>query len=254
MFNKRIIGRLDIKSNLLIKGIRMEGWKKIGDPVDFAKKYYEFGIDELILLDVVASLYERNNLTGIISEIASEVFIPITVGGGIRCLKDVENLLKAGADKITLNTAAVKNPEIFKDISSNFGSQATVLAIECKRDISSKNWEPLTDNGRNHTHLDAISWAIKAEEMGAGEIFLTSIDHDGTKLGCDLELFKEISCKVKIPVIGGGGIGSIKDIENLLKSESVDAFAIGSALHFNDLTLKDIRKIFKDNGFDIRDI
>ncbi len=230
----------------------MEGWKKIGDPVEYAKNYYKSGIDELILLDVVASLYNRNNLTGIISEIASEVFIPITAGGGIRSVSDAEILLKAGADKVTLNTAAIKNPEIIKSISCAFGSQATVVAIECKKDSSSQNWEPLTDNGRNNTNLNAISWAIKAEEMGAGEILLTSIDQDGTKLGCDIDLFKEISSKVNIPVIGSGGVGTLSDVENILKSKCVDAIAIASALHFNNLSLKSIRKVFNKLGYETR--
>ena len=170
MINRRIIGRLDVKSNFLIKGIRMEGWRKVGSPVEFAKKYYNSGIDELIFIDVVASLYERNNLSEIVSEIAQEVFIPITAGGGIRNLNDVDILLKAGADKITLNTAAIRNPSIIQEISSTYGSQATVVAIEAKQNSDLKSWEPLTDNGRNHTNLDVIEWSKKAESLGAGEL------------------------------------------------------------------------------------
>lgn len=232
----------------------MEGWRKIGDPVDFAKKYYEKGIDELIFIDVVASLYDRNNLNEMISEIASEVFIPLTAGGGIKNLEDAGKLLNAGADKITINTAAIKNPNIIRDISSTFGSQATVVAIEAKKiNGSHKSWEPLTDNGRNHTGLDAIKWANLAEKMGAGEILVTSIDKDGTRLGCDLELFKSISLAVNIPVIGGGGVGTIDDSIKAFNETDIQALAIGSSLHYDKIFLKDLKKALIKKNLNIRE-
>jgi cyclase len=252
MINRRIIGRLDVKSNFLIKGIRMEGWRKVGSPVEFAKKYYNSGIDELIFIDVVASLYERNNLSEIVSELAQEVFIPITAGGGIRNLSDVGILLKAGADKITLNTAAIRNPSIIQEISSTYGSQATVVAIEAKQNSDLKSWEPLTDNGRNHTNLDVIEWSKKAESLGAGELLLTSIDKDGTRTGCDVKLLQEVSSVVKIPVIGSGGIGSEKDALEIFKEANVDALAIGTSFHYEEFTIQDLKNFLNNQGISTR--
>lgn len=252
MISKRIIGRLDVKSNFLIKGIRMEGWRKVGSPVDFAELYYNSGIDELIFIDVVASLYERNNLSDIVSELAQQVFIPITAGGGIRSLDDVDILLKAGADKITLNTAAVRNPSIIEEISSTYGSQATVVAIEAKQNTDLNSWEPLTDNGRNHTNLDVIEWSKKAESLGAGELLITSIDRDGTRNGCDSKLLQEVSSAVKIPVIGSGGVGSINDAFEIFSETNIDALAIGTSLHYGDFTIQELKTYLKNKDINTR--
>ena len=187
----RIIGRLDIKGPKLIKGIHLEGLRVIGSPEKFAKKYYEEGIDELIYLDAVASLYGRNNLHYIVKKTAQEVFVPLTVGGGIRSVKDVNDLLRVGADKISVNTAAVKRPALIKEIAETFGSQAVVLSIEAKK--QNNFWEVYTDNGRERTGLDVFEWSQQAIELGIGEILLTSVDKEGTQSGFDIDLIKKLT-------------------------------------------------------------
>ena len=237
----RLIARLDIKGPNLIKGIHLEGLRVIGDPQIFAQKYYEAGADELIYIDTVASLYGRNNLTEIVKRAAKNVFIPMTVGGGVRSVDDVRSLLRAGADKVAINTAAVARPELITEVSKKFGSQCMVLSIEAKK-IAAGKWEAFTDNGREHTHLDVLEWAKRGEQLGAGEILLTSVDQEGTKKGFDLELIKEISEAVSIPVIASGGMGNMQHLIDAVKVAKADAVAMADILHYNRMSLSEIRK------------
>ena len=207
----RIIARLDIKGSNLIKGIHLEGLRVIGDPRVYARKYYQEGVDELVYMDVVASLYGRNNLHDIVRHAAHDVFVPLTVGGGLRSVDDVRDILRAGADKVAINTAAVKRPELIRDVSTVFGSQCMVLSIEAKRQ-SDGRWHVYTDNGREKTGIDVIEWAIRGVELGAGEILLTSVDREGTRKGFDIELARAVSDAVPVPVIASGGMGSIEQI------------------------------------------
>ncbi len=231
MSNIRIIPRLDIKGPNLVKGIHLEGLRVLGKPEHFAKFYYENGADELIFQDVVASLYERNSLQDIISRTAREIFIPLTVGGGIRTLEDIRSVLRAGADKVSINTAAIKNPGFILEASRKFGSSTIVIAMECIRQEDGK-YLVYTDNGREYTGIEATVWAKQAEEMGAGELLLTSVDKEGTGSGFDAVLTKTIADLVNIPVIAHGGAGSSDDVFNIIRDSGVDAVSIASVLHY----------------------
>nr|WP_314839267.1 imidazole glycerol phosphate synthase cyclase subunit [uncultured Flavobacterium sp.] len=230
----RIIPKLDIKGPNLVKGIHLEGLRVLGKPSDFAKYYYEQGADELMFMDVVASLYERNSLHDIISETAKSIFIPITVGGGIRSLNDIKSMLRIGADKISINTAAIKRPEFIREASEEFGSSTIVVTIEAIKNSDGKYYA-FIDNGREFTGIEVIEWAKEVERLGAGEIVITSVDKEGTGKGVDVQLTKEISDAVSLPVIAHGGIGSMNDVENLLESGIIDSIAIGSSLHYEAL-------------------
>lgn len=240
MSNLRLIARLDIKAPNLIKGVHLEGLRVIGDPQEHARRYYQAGADELIYLDIVASLYERNNLTDLVRYTAENVFIPLTVGGGLRSLGDVETMLRNGADKVAINTAATKRPELIGEVAHRFGSQCMVLSIEAKR-IGGGSWEAYTDNGREHTGLDAIEWAKRGQELGAGEILLTSIDQEGTRKGFDVELCAAVSAATSIPVIVSGGMGTIDHLVEVVREGGADAVAVADALHYNRMTLEQIR-------------
>ena len=231
MKNIRIIPRLDIKGPNLVKGIHLEGLRVLGKPEDFAQFYYENGADELMFMDVVASLYERNSLQDIITRTAKKIFIPLTVGGGIRTIDDIKNVLRAGADKVALNTAAINNPQIIKKASLKFGSSTIVVAIEAIKSNDGK-YLAYTDNGREYTGIDALDWAKKAEELGAGEIVLTSVDREGTGNGYDLELINLVASSVSIPVIAHGGPGKLNDISDAINNNA-DAVAISSMLHYD---------------------
>lgn len=228
----RIIPRLDIKGPNLVKGIHLEGLRVLGKPADFAKFYYENGADELMFMDVVASLYERNSLHDIISETAKSIFIPITVGGGLRTITDIRDVLRAGADKVCLNTAAIKNPSLIKEASRIFGSSTIVIAIEAIREMDGR-YLAYTDNGREYTGLDVFDWAQKAEELGAGELVITSVDKEGTGEGFDLHLISKVSTAVGIPVIAHGGAGKIEHVVKAIKDGNADAVAIASVLHYH---------------------
>ena len=231
MKTTRIIPRLDIKGPNLVKGIHLEGLRVLGKPSDFAKYYYENGADELMLMDVVASLYERNSLHDIISETAKNNFIPITVGGGIRSVKDIKNILRAGADKVCLNTAAIKNPEFIRKASREFGSSTIVVSIEAIKD--NDKYQAYTDNGREYTGLDVFEWAQRIDELGAGELVITSVDKEGTGKGFDIELISKINNLVSIPVIAHGGSGKKEDVIDLVKSSAVNSVMISSMFHYN---------------------
>ena len=244
--NVRVIARLDIKQGRLIKGVQMEGWRKVGDPAEYAKKYSNSMVDELLLMDVVASLYKRNSLHELVSSVASEVFVPLTVGGGIRSIDDAYALFQAGADKVAINTAATENPNLIAQLADAFGSQAIVVSIETLNKGS--HYEVMTDNGRNLTGLEAISWARDCEQLGAGEILLTSIEYEGTGNGFDINISKKITDAVTIPVIAGGGLGNVSHIRALVQNTDVSSFATAQALHWNKLALADIRETMKAMG------
>jgi cyclase len=249
--NIRIISRLDIKGSNLIKGIQLEGLRKIGDPNLFAKDYYDQGIDEIIYIDIVASLYERSSLLNIVRRTTQDVFIPITVGGGVRSVDDAREILRAGADKVAVNTAAVKRPELITEVSNKFGSQCMVLSIEAKR-IATGKWEVYCDNGRERTGIDVLEWAQRGCDLGAGEILLTSVDMEGTGKGFDCDLTSIVSRNVPIPVIASGGLGSIDDFEKVIKFGNADAVAIAGALHYKKLTVHDIRNGALQRGIQVR--
>ncbi len=237
----------------LIKGVHLEGWRKVGDPKTRAKLYYEQGADELLYMDVVASLYGRNNLTDIVRDVASEVFIPITVGGGIRDLEAVRELLAVGADKVAINTAATADPDVIRAISDRYGSQATVLSIEAKK-TPAGGWEAMTDNGRNHTGRDAVAWAVEGQGLGAGELLVTSIDQDGTGRGMDKELIGRIAREVDIPVIASGGVSQPAHAIEVLANPDVSAVAVAKALHYDQMTIGDLRHACREAGIAVRDV
>jgi cyclase len=241
MHKKRLIARLDVKNEFVIKGIHLEGLRKIGDPNELAKKYYDQGIDEIVFMDGVASLYDRNNLFHIIEKACKDVFIPITIGGGIRSIDDIGKALKAGADKIALNTQAIKNPEIVREASRIFGSQCIVGSIEAKHKGNGK-WEAYMDNGREPSNLDVIEWVKQLEDLGAGELLITSIDMEGTKKGFDTELIRQISDLVSIPVIASGGGGKIEHLSDLSTQTNVSGIALASMLHYNLFSVPEIKQ------------
>jgi len=240
MSNLRIIPRLDIKGPNLIKGIRLEGLRVIGDPQEYAIRYYEAGADELLYMDIVASLYGRNNLSEIISRAAKNVFIPITVGGGIRSVDDARQVLRSGADKVAINTAAIARPELITEIAQRFGSQAMVLSIEAKQ-VGSGKWEAYTDNGREKSGLDVLEWVERGVELGAGEILITSVDREGSRSGFDLDLVRKVSSSVPVPVIASGGMGTIEHFIAAASQGMADAVAMADVLHYGRMTIGDIR-------------
>lgn len=245
MKNIRIIARLDIKGPNLVKGIHLEGLRVLGRPEDFARYYYENGADELIYQDVVASLYGRNSLKEMISTTAKEIFIPLTVGGGIRTIDDIKQVLRAGADKVCLNTAAIKNPEIIKQASHIFGSSTIVAGIEAIKQPDGK-YKAYSDNGREESNLDVKEWAIRLAELGAGEILLTSVDAEGTGEGFDIDLVKQIATAVSIPVIAHGGAGKVEDVADVISKGQCDAVAVAGMFHY--ARLKDEVEIAHDGS------
>ena len=251
MASVRLIPRLDVKGPNLIKGVHLEGLRVVGDPQQYALGYYEQGADELIYMDIVASLYGRNNLTDIVKRTAEKVFVPLTVGGGIRSLADAKDLLRAGADKVAINTAAVARPELIREVARRFGSQCMVLSVEAKR-IAAGKWEAYTDNGRERTGLDVVDWTRRAVELGAGEILLTSVDQEGTRKGFDVALVRAVSTAVPVPVIASGGMGSAQDMLEVLRDGCADAVAIADVLHYRRASLPDLKRELRAAGFTAR--
>tara|TARA_B100000029_G_scaffold480030_1_gene527666 strand:+ start:1205 stop:1960 length:756 start_codon:yes stop_codon:yes gene_type:complete len=249
----RIIGRLDIKGPNLIKAINLEGLRVVGDPNKYAKKYFHDGMDELIYMDSVASLYGRNNLVDIIKTASKDIFIPITVGGGIRSVEDADKLFVSGADKIAINTAAISKPDIISDLSKKFGSQAVVLSIEAKK-IDENKWEAFSNNGRERSGLDVVEWSKIGTQKGAGEVLLTSVDMEGTRKGFDYELIKKVSENINVPVIASGGFGKPSDAIKAVKYGGADAVAIADCLHYNRHKLKDIRQEAINSHLKVRKI
>ena len=251
MMITRLIARLDIKGPNLIKGVHLEGLRVIGSPAEYALRYYQQGADELIYIDSVASLYGRNNLSDIVQSTARDVFIPMTVGGGIRSRDDVRNLLRCGADKVAVNTAAIAQPTLITEIAREFGSQCTVLSIQAKHTAPGR-WEAFTDNGRERTGMDVVNWARKGVELGAGEILITSIDREGTRKGFDIELVREVADAVSVPVIASGGMGVPQNAVDAVLNGHADAVAMADILHYQRATFSEIRSYCKDNGLNVR--
>lgn len=235
--NVRIIPRLDIKGPNLVKGIHLEGLRVLGKPEQFARYYYESGADEIMYVDVVASLYKRNSLKDIVTKTAKNIFIPLTVAGGIRTLDDIRDILRAGADKVSLNTAAIKRPEIIKEASRKFGSSTIVVTIEAIKHKDGQYFA-YTDNGREYTGIEVLSWARRIEELGAGEIVITSVDREGTGLGFDSVLTEMVATAVSIPVIAHGGAGCKEDIKSVIHEGKADAVSISSILHYECINEK----------------
>lgn len=248
----RLIARLDVKGVNLVKGIQLEGLRKIGNPNEYAVKYYEQGIDELLYIDIVASLYNRNNLSDIVKQTVDDVFIPVCVGGGLRNIEDVRHALAIGADKVAINTAAIKNPNLISEVSQTFGSQCMVLSIQAKKSRSGEDkWEAYYDNGRAHSGLDVIEWAKRGVELGAGEILLTSVDCEGLQAGMDIELIKQVSSVVDVPVIFCGGVGCAKDVVEAANA-GADAVACASILHYKKADVPSIKSDITSLGVGVR--
>ena len=237
----RIIPRLDIKGPNLVKGIHLEGLRVLGKPEQFARYYYETGADELFYMDVVASLYGRNSLTDIIERTARDIFIPLTVGGGIRSLDDIKRILRAGADKVSLNTAAINNPNIIREASRKFGSSTIVISIEAIKQPDG-SYQVFTDNGREYTGVDVYEWAMQVAEFGAGEIMITSVDQEGTGMGYDIELTRKIAESVSIPVIACGGAGDVGHIREVIVDGKADAVSFASILHYDFIKRKNVEE------------
>lgn len=246
----RLIARLDIKGAKLIKGVHLEGLRIIGSPGEHALHYYQQGVDEIVYMDCVASLYGRNSLSDIVEIAARDVFIPITVGGGIRSVDDARQILRSGADKVAVNTAAVANPQLISDIARRFGSQCMVLSIEAKR--AGDGWQVYTDNGREKTGLDVVAWARKGVELGAGEILLTSVDQEGTRQGFDVRLVRAVADAVSVPVIASGGMGKADDAVAVVAEGGADAVAIADVLHYKRSTVGDVRHALMQAGLGVR--
>ncbi|MBI4677685.1 MAG: imidazole glycerol phosphate synthase subunit HisF [Elusimicrobia bacterium] len=247
----RIIPRLDIKGPNVVKGVHLEGLRVVGDPAEMALRYYEEGADELLYVDIVATLYGRNSLLAIVERTARGIFVPLTVGGGIRSMEDIYKLLRAGADKVAINTAAVRNPPFVRQAARTFGSQCIVVSIEAKRREPGR-WEALTDNGREKTGVDACEWALRAAELGAGEALVTSVDREGTGTGYDLELVRRLAQALPIPVIACGGAGSIGHVEAAVREGKADAVSLASLIHYRRSSLPEIKEALRAGGIHIR--
>ncbi len=253
MLNKRIIPCLDIKGCRVVKGVRFLGLQDAGDPVEVARIYDAQGADELVFLDITASFENRKTLIGLVQNIAQNIFMPFTVGGGISEIDDIRNLLNAGADKVSINTAAVRFPELINDSSLRFGSQCIVVAIDAKK-IKSGKWEVFIRGGRTPSGLDAVEWAKQAASLGAGEILLTSMDRDGTKDGYDLELTEAITSTVNIPVIASGGAGKLEHFYEVFINSGADAALAASLFHYGELSVVEVKEYLKAKGIPVRRI
>lgn len=251
MRNLRLIARLDIKGPNLIKGIHLEGLRVIGSPNEYAQRYYQQGADELIYMDIVASLYGRNNLSDIVQRAAENIFIPMTVGGGIRSVEDATHLLRSGADKVAVNTAAIANPRLITDIAHRFGSQCMVLSIEAKQ-VSPGKWEAYTDNGRERTGVDVVEWVKRGVSLGAGEVLLTSVDREGTRKGFDVALVRAVTESISVPVIASGGMGKPEDLHDVVATGQADAVAMADILHYGRATIEDIRAVADSIGPEVQ--
>ncbi len=251
MRNIRVLARLDIKGPNLIKGVHLEGLRIVGNPIKFASKYYLEGIDEILFLDSVASLYGRNHLADIIRVTARDVFVPITVGGGIRSVADAKDVLNSGADKIAVNSAAVARPKLIKEIAESFGSQAMVLSVEAKR-TQNNQWEVYTDNGREKSGLLVKEWVEQAQSLGAGEVLVTSVDNEGTCRGFDVDLMKQVSSTVSLPIIASGGMGKLSDLDELIEGSDISAVAIANILHYEKKLIPEIKKQIASLGVKVR--
>ena len=252
MFTKRIIPCLDVTNGRVVKGVNFVNLKDAGDPVEIAKAYDKAGADELVFLDITASSDRRATVTDLVRAVAKEVFIPFTVGGGIRTVEDFKNVLREGADKISVNSAAIADPLLISQAADIFGSQCVVVAIDARRRSDNSGWNVYSHGGRVDTGLDALEWAEKVESLGAGEILLTSMDCDGTKNGYDIELTKAVSSLVKVPVIASGGAGNIDHFYDALTKGGAEAALAASLFHYKELEIEEVKRELKDRGLSMR--
>lgn len=252
MLTKRIIPCLDVNMGRVVKGINFVDLKDVGDPVKIAEFYNEEGADEIVFLDITATSDGRSTMIDVVKRTAEKIFIPLTVGGGIRTLEDFRDILAAGADKISINSSAVKDPTLVKRAAERFGSQCVVVAIDGRKRKDNTGWNVVIAGGRIDTGLDAIEWAKKVEKLGAGEILLTSMDADGTKNGYDLELTSAITSGVNIPVIASGGCGTIDHFYQVFDKTNCDAALAASLFHYRELTIKDVKEYLKEKGISVR--
>ena len=251
MLNKRIIPCLDVKDGKVVKGVNFVGIKDVGDPVECARMYNEQGADEIVFLDITAAVEARKTIVDIVRETAKQVFVPLTVGGGISSIEDFSALLRAGADKVSVNSAAIKNPQLIADAADKFGSQCVVVAIDAKR-ADDGTFHVYVAGGRIDTGLDAVAWAKKACELGAGEILLTSMDADGTKQGFDLELLNAVTAVVNIPVIASGGCGALQHFSEVFEKTDADAALAASLFHYRELTVGQVKEHLKEKNIPVR--
>lgn len=251
MYAKRIIPCLDVNNGRVVKGVNFVNLIDAGDPVECAKVYDKAGADELVFLDITASSDNRDTVVDMVKAVAKQVFIPFTVGGGIRSVEDFRKILNAGADKVSVNSAAVKNPSLIKEAAEKFGRQCVVVAIDAKRHEKG-GWDVYLNGGRVNTGIDALKWAKQAEELGAGEILLTSMDCDGTKAGYDIELTRAVSESVGIPVIASGGAGTMEHFLSAFREGKADAVLAASLFHFKEIEIKDLKQYLRDNGEFVR--
>lgn len=251
MISKRIIPCLDVNKGRVVKGVSFINLRDAGDPVELAAFYDREGADEVVFLDITASHERRKTVIELASRTAEKVFIPYTIGGGIDSIEDIREILRKGADKISINTSAVKNPELIAESSKVFGSQCIVVAIDAKK-VGSNHWEVFIHGGRTPTGLDAVVWAVEAEKLGAGEILLTSMDKDGTKDGYDIELTKAVVSSVNIPVIASGGAGSLEHLRDVFTRANADAALVASIFHYGEHTVREAKKYLKSQGINIR--
>jgi cyclase len=252
MYAKRIIPCLDVKDGRVVKGVNFVNLIDAGDPVEAAIAYDKQGADELVFLDITATSDNRGTVEDMVKRVAEKVFIPFTVGGGIKTVEDFRKLLLAGADKISVNSSAIKRPELIREAAEKFGSQCVVVAIDAKRREDKSGWDVYVAGGRINTHLDALEWAKRAESLGAGEILLTSMDCDGTKAGYDLELTRTISESVSIPVIASGGAGNMEHFYDAFCEGKADAVLAASLFHFGEIAIKDLKNYLSDKGISVR--
>ena len=252
MLAKRIIPCLDVDNGRVVKGIRFVSLTDAGDPVEQAKRYDAEGADGLTFLDITASSDTRAIVTELVRRVADEVFIPFTVGGGLRSVEDIRAILRAGADKITLNTAAVENPRLISDCAETFGSQCIVVAIDARRRAGGSGWEVFTHGGRRAVGMDALEWSVRAQNLGAGELLLTSMDRDGTRDGYDIELTRAVSDAVRIPVIASGGAGRVEHFYEALVDGGASAVLAASLFHFGELSIGDVKNYLRGRGVEVR--
>lgn len=252
MLTKRIIPCLDVSAGRVVKGVNFVNLKDAGDPVEIAKEYNRQCADELVFLDITASSDNRGIMEDVVAKTANEVFIPLTVGGGIRTIDDFRRILKAGADKISVNSAAVKNPNIISEAAEKFGSQCVVVAIDAKRRSDKKGFDVYLNGGRVNTGLDAVEWARRACDLGAGELLITSMDTDGTKGGYDIELTREISRVVNVPIIASGGAGQLSHFKDVILEGGADAVLAASLFHFQELTIEQVKRYLAKNNIPVR--
>ena len=251
MLAKRIIPCLDVRDGKVVKGINFVGIQEVGDPVECARAYMEQGADEIVFLDITATSDNRDTIVDVVRKTAQQVFVPLTVGGGIRSVEDFSKLLRAGADKVSINSSALKNPQLIADAADKFGSQCVVVAIDAKR-MEDGSWHAFVAGGRKDTGIDAVEWAARACELGAGEILLTSMDADGTKKGFDLELLNAVIARVNVPVIASGGCGCLEHFSEVFEKTGSDAALAASLFHYKELTVGQVKEHLRSHGIPVR--